>query len=54
MKIAAKKTYCPACRRLVQAIEQKNNGYISINCSLCGRVLWTWDGFSLHKGKRVA
>ncbi len=53
MKIAIRKTYCPSCRRLVHP-EQKSNGNININCSLCGRVLWNWDGYFLRRGKKVA
>ncbi len=54
MKVSIKKTYCPSCRRLVRGIETKNNNGVNVTCSLCGRLLWVWDGLFMKSGKKTA
>jgi hypothetical protein len=51
MKMHPKKTYCPACNRLVKGIEQRENEIIKLNCSVCGRSLWKWDGLGWKEMK---
>jgi ribosomal protein S27AE len=43
MKLAAKKTYCPNCRRLVKGQEQILDKNLRILCPKCGGVVWVQD-----------
>jgi RNase P subunit RPR2 len=43
MKILVKKVFCSACHRLVRGKEQKSNGNMDINCSICGKLIRVWN-----------
>lgn len=44
MKMAVKKGYCPACRKLVRVREQKEGVELQIACTQCGRLLYANNG----------
>jgi hypothetical protein len=43
LNILAKKIYCTHDKRLVRGKEEKSNGNININCSICGKLLRVWN-----------
>jgi hypothetical protein len=45
MKLAVKKSYCPACRRLVRIREESATKGVEtkIICTQCGREMYAWN-----------
>lgn len=44
MKLLVKRLYCWGCCKLVRGKEQPNNGNIQVLCTICGKLLWLWNG----------
>jgi hypothetical protein len=44
MKFVIKRSYCPACHKLVRAREEKVGSDIDVVCTQCGKHLYSWNG----------
>jgi len=55
MKLVIKKSYCPACHRLVYPKQQANKVEVHLLCPRCGRQLYSWNGLRWNvSGRRPA
>jgi hypothetical protein len=44
MRLLIKKMYCPHCQRLIKGKEESVNGLTHVNCSVCNRPIWSYNG----------
>ncbi|MFH1087348.1 MAG: hypothetical protein V1737_02025 [Chloroflexota bacterium] len=54
MKVCVKKVHCPGCQKLVRCREQEDGRATQVICSLCGRLLWVWNGIRWRYGGEAA
>jgi predicted RNA-binding Zn-ribbon protein involved in translation (DUF1610 family) len=46
MRLSAKKTYCPSCKKLVRGRERENGDEVGIVCPRCGGAIWKREGMT--------